>query len=199
VLVLAFCYFCFLEKLHRKYSQNWMKWKPKFLFTWHEDRVQRRDGGEPGGGRTMGWRGLPPGHAGLWCGPLGPLWHRPSSYKFPLLWKPYPPKHLSTKHIASRRSCRPEIGRFQKLFPAPCRRGAGNHHQRPSSSPCLPPEWYVSSPPMDHGSIAVARWLSSPPCASCLDLVSCLSWSRSSLCNSTSASSCERLVVRRED
>jgi hypothetical protein len=23
----------------------------------------------------------------------------------------------------------------------------------------------VSSPPLDHGSIAVARWLSSPPCA----------------------------------
>jgi hypothetical protein len=43
----------------------------------------------------------------------------------------------------------------------------------------------VSSPPLDHGSIAVARWLSSPHCASCLDLVSCLSWSRSSLCNST--------------
>jgi hypothetical protein len=32
----------------------------------------------------------------------------------------------------------------------------------------------VSSPPLDHGSIAVARWLSSPICASCLDLVSCL-------------------------
>jgi hypothetical protein len=61
----------------------------------------------------------------------------------------------------------------------------GNHHRRPSSSPCLPPEWCVSSPPLDHGSIAVARWPSSPPCASCLDLVSCLSWSRLSLCNST--------------
>jgi hypothetical protein len=28
-------------------------------------------------------------------------------------------------------------------------------------------------------------WSSSPPCASCLNLVSCLSWSRSSLCNFT--------------
>jgi hypothetical protein len=60
----------------------------------------------------------------------------------------------------------------------------GNHHWRPSSSPCQPPEWCVSSPPLDHGSIAVPRWLSPPPCASCVDLVSCLSWSRSSLCNS---------------
>jgi hypothetical protein len=36
-----------------------------------------------------------------------------------------------------------------------------------------------------HACPGVARWLSSPPCASCLDLVRCLSWSRSSLCNST--------------
>jgi hypothetical protein len=63
--------------------------------------------------------------------------------------------------------------------------GEGNHHRRPSSSPCQPLEWCVSSPPLDHGSIGVARWLSYPPCASCLDLVSCLSWSRSYLCNST--------------
>jgi hypothetical protein len=27
-----FCYFCVLEKLHEKYSQNWTKQKPKFLF-----------------------------------------------------------------------------------------------------------------------------------------------------------------------
>jgi hypothetical protein len=61
--------------------------------------------------------------------------------------------------------------------------GEGNHRWRTSSSPCLPPEWCVSSLPWT--TVAVARWLSSPPCASCLDPVSCLSWSRSSLCNST--------------
>jgi hypothetical protein len=38
---------------------------------------------------------------------------------------------------------------------------------------------------LDYGSIAVARWLSSPPCASCLDLMSCLTWLRLLLCNST--------------
>jgi hypothetical protein len=27
----------------------------------------------------------------------------------------------------------------------------------PSSSPCQPPKWCVSSPPLDHGSITVAR------------------------------------------
>jgi hypothetical protein len=60
----------------------------------------------------------------------------------------------------------------------------GNHCRRPSSSPsCLRSDVWVVY--LGLGSIAVARWLSSPPCTSCLDLVSCLSWSRSSLCNST--------------
>src|SRR4051812_5422381 len=49
-----------------------------------------------------------------------------------------------------------------------------NHRRRPSSSPCLPPRQCVSSPPWDYGSIAVARWLSSPLCFMLLDLVSCL-------------------------
>jgi hypothetical protein len=31
-----FCCFCVLEKLHRKYSQNWMNQKPKFLFSRYE-------------------------------------------------------------------------------------------------------------------------------------------------------------------
>jgi hypothetical protein len=48
---------------------------------------------------------------------------------------------------------------------------------------CLRSDAWV--PTLGYRSIAVARWLSSPPCASCLDLVSSLSWSRSSLCNST--------------
>jgi hypothetical protein len=32
-------------------------------------------------------------------------------------------RSLFQKHIAIRRRRRPEIGRVQKLFPAPCRRG----------------------------------------------------------------------------
>jgi hypothetical protein len=65
-----FCCFCVSEKLHRKYSRNWTKQKPKFLFFPTRDRVQRRDGGGPEGGRTMRWRGPPPGRARLWFGPL---------------------------------------------------------------------------------------------------------------------------------
>jgi hypothetical protein len=69
-------------------------------------------------------------------------------------------------------------------------------HKRPSILPQnCPTFWDVTTMPasgvicelstLDYESIAVARWMSSPPCASCLDLVSCLSWSRSLLCNST--------------
>jgi hypothetical protein len=63
--------FVFSEKLYRKYSPNWMKQNPKFLFIWHEDGVQRGDGDQPGGGPTIGWRGPTPVHARPWCGPPG--------------------------------------------------------------------------------------------------------------------------------
>jgi hypothetical protein len=36
---------------------------------------------------------------------------------------PKDPDQFSSKHAASRRRCRREIGRIQELFPAPCRRG----------------------------------------------------------------------------
>jgi hypothetical protein len=87
VPVPVFCCFCILEKLYRKYSQNWMKQKPKFLFIWHEDGVQRRDGAEPGGGHTMGWRGLPLAALGPGMAPPGALWHCPSTCKFTSLGK----------------------------------------------------------------------------------------------------------------
>jgi hypothetical protein len=37
---LVFCCFCVSEKLHRKYSRNWTKQKPKFLFFPKRDGVQ---------------------------------------------------------------------------------------------------------------------------------------------------------------
>jgi hypothetical protein len=109
-----------------------------------------------------------------------------------VVWAPGPPSDIALPPINSLRRENPE---GQNTFPRnilqataivdPRSRGsrrssrhpAGeeNHHQRPSSSPCQPPECCVSNPPLDHGSIAVARWSSSPPCASCVDLVNCLS------------------------
>jgi hypothetical protein len=69
----VFCYFCVSEKLHREYSQNWTKQKPKFLFFSTRDEVQSRDGGEPGASHTIGWRGLAPGRATRWWGHLAHL------------------------------------------------------------------------------------------------------------------------------
>jgi hypothetical protein len=63
----CFCCFCISEKLYRKYSQNWMKQKLKFLITWHEDGVQRRVGGGPRGSHTWWWRGPPLGRATRGC------------------------------------------------------------------------------------------------------------------------------------
>jgi hypothetical protein len=140
------------------------------------DGVQSRDGGGPGASHTIGWRGLAPGHATRWWGHWPTSWHRPSTYIFPSMGKPKSPDQFSSKHTSSHRHRRRKIGRVQKLFPARCQRGES------------PPEAFFITMPasgvmceystLDYGSIAVARWLSSPPCASCLDLVSCLSWSR---------------------
>jgi hypothetical protein len=69
----VFCCFCVSEKLHRKYSQNWMKQKSKFLFFSIRDRVQSRYGGEPGARRTIGWRGLLLARATRWWGHLAHL------------------------------------------------------------------------------------------------------------------------------
>jgi hypothetical protein len=167
------CCFCVSEKQHRKYSRNWTKQKPKFLFFPTRDGVQSRDGGGPEGSRTIGWRGPPPGRATRWCGPLvHPL---TSPFRLYILHdeKTLKPKLFSRKNTTRRRHHRCEIGRVQKLFPAPCRRGES------------PPEaFFITMPPsgvmseystLDYGSIAVARWMSSPLYASCLDHVSCLS------------------------
>jgi hypothetical protein len=68
-----FCYFCFSEKLHRKYSWNWTKQKHKFLFFPTRDGVQSRDGGEPGASHTIGWHRPAPGRATRWWGHLAHL------------------------------------------------------------------------------------------------------------------------------
>jgi hypothetical protein len=69
----VFCCFCISEKLYKKYSRNWTKQNPKFLFfpTW--DRVQSRDGEEPGASHTIGWRGQPLAHTTRWWGHLAHL------------------------------------------------------------------------------------------------------------------------------
>jgi hypothetical protein len=102
----VFCCFCVSEKFHRKYSWNWTNQKPKFLFFPTRDGVQSRDGGGPKGSRH-----------------LAHLLASPFCLYILLGEKTLSAHPFSRKHTTSRRCRRREIGRVQKLFPTPCRRG----------------------------------------------------------------------------
>jgi hypothetical protein len=118
-----FCYFCVLEKLHRKYSRNWTKQKPDVQkFTGASREPKRRQRGATGG----------PHPQGAWprAGPCPPVVSptrstsdaAPSPIKTPQWEKPKDPITFP-EYIAICRRRRPEIGRVHKLFPAPYRRG----------------------------------------------------------------------------
>jgi hypothetical protein len=98
----VFWCFCVSENLHRKYSQNWMKQKPKFLFFLTRDRVQIRDGGEPGASHTIGWRGQPLACATRWWGHLAHLL-MPPFHLYILLGE----KTLRTRSIFQKTYCKP--------------------------------------------------------------------------------------------
>jgi hypothetical protein len=83
------------------------------------------------------WCGPPPGCAGAWCGPLVHLLTLPFRLYIPLMGKPkspdqFPRNILQAAAIVDARSG----GSSSSQHPA----REGNHHWRPSSSPCLPPE-----------------------------------------------------------
>jgi hypothetical protein len=104
----VFCCFCFSEKLHRKYSQNWAKPKPVVQIFHGASRTPKRRRS-----RTRGW----PHHQGAWptLGPCRPMVWAPwstsdaaySPIKTPQREKP---KYLITflEHITIRRRRRPE-------------------------------------------------------------------------------------------
>jgi hypothetical protein len=98
----VFCCFCISEKLHRKYSRNWTKQKPKFLFFSTRDGVQSRDEGGPGASHTMGWREPAPGHATRWWGHLAHLLTPPFR-----LYIPLDEKTLRTRSIFYETYCKP--------------------------------------------------------------------------------------------
>jgi hypothetical protein len=123
VPVPVFCYFCVSEKLHRKYSRNWTKQKPNVQILNKASRTPKR--------RRSRARGQPHHRAARPAPAPCPLWVRPpwstsdaapSPIKTPRWEKPKYPINFP-EHIAIHRRRRPEIGRVQKLFPAPCRRG----------------------------------------------------------------------------
>jgi hypothetical protein len=101
VTVSVFWCFGVSEKLYGKYFQNWTKQKPKFLFLPTRDGVQNRDGGGPGTGHTIGWRGPAPGHATRWWGHLAHLLTPPFR-----LYIPLDGKTLKTRSIFHETYCK---------------------------------------------------------------------------------------------
>jgi hypothetical protein len=96
----VFCCFCVSEKLHRKYSRNWTKQKPKFLFFPTRDEVRSWDGGGPGARRTIGWCSPALGHATRWCGRLAHLLTPPFLLYIPL-------DNLKARSIFHETYCKP--------------------------------------------------------------------------------------------
>jgi hypothetical protein len=119
----VFCCFYVSEKLHGKYSRNWTKQKPDVQIFTEASREPKR--------RQRGATRRP--HHRTACPRAGPrpLVVRPpwltfaaasSPIKTPRREKPKDPITFP-EYIAIRRRRRPEIGRVQKLFSAPCHRG----------------------------------------------------------------------------
>jgi hypothetical protein len=117
-----FC-FCVSVKLHRKYSRNWTKQKPNIQKFTKASREPKRkwSGAMRGPHNRAAWPKDRPRPLCVWP-PRSTSDDAPLPIKTPRWEKS---KHLITfpEYIAIRRCRRPEIGRVQKLFPAPCRRG----------------------------------------------------------------------------
>jgi hypothetical protein len=134
----VFCCFFVSEKLHRKYSQNWMKQKPVIQkFTEASREPKRR------------WKGSTcrPHSRAAWPRPWPrPLCVRPprstsddapSPIKTPRREKPKHPINFLETHRDPPAIVDPRSGgsRSSSRYPA----GEGNRHRRSSSLPCLPP------------------------------------------------------------
>jgi hypothetical protein len=98
----AFCCFCVSEKLHRKYSQNWMKQKSNLLFLSKLREDRRWDGGGPQARLTLGWRGLPLARATRGWGQLAHLLTPPFR-----LYIPLDRKNLKARSIFLETYCKP--------------------------------------------------------------------------------------------
>ena len=182
VPVSCFLLFFVSEKLNTKYSQNCTDKNPSsyILVTYTESKEETEGSAEaptpPGG------VGPPPARQHMVWGPQASPRVRSSPIYTSLMENPKHPIIIPWKVLSPPSSStldREGSGALHGTLPERRLSPEG------STSPCLPLEWCVTSSSLDYGSIAVARWLSSPLVPSCLDLVSCLSWSRSSYCNAT--------------
>lgn len=137
------CFLLFLvsEKLHMKYSRNWTKQKPKFLFFPYQ---RRRPGGSRRG--ATGWPGHGQARAHLWPH-LGVVWApwppptpplRPYKLRLGKTLRSSASVHEKSR---SRRHRRNQVSGDRTLFRHPA--GAGNCPRKPSPSTSPP-----SSPPL---------------------------------------------------
>jgi hypothetical protein len=114
-------FLCFRKATHEIFSElDETKAKVPIFPGVSRSPKQRRRG-------TRGWPHHPmvratPGRSMAWCGPLAQSLTPPFHLYIPLDGKPKVPNQFSTKPTVSRRH-RCEIGRVQKLFPAPYWRG----------------------------------------------------------------------------
>jgi hypothetical protein len=133
----VFCYFCVLEKLHRKYSRNWTKQKPNIRkFTKASREPKRRQRGAIGQPHHRVARPAP-GPRPLVVRPPWPTSDAaPSPIKTPRREKP---KYSIIFQNTSRSTAAvdPRLGGSRSSSQHPA--GERNRHRRSSSSPCLPP------------------------------------------------------------
>jgi hypothetical protein len=87
-----------------------------------------------------------PGHG---VGPWSTSWRRPSTYVFPSTGNPKAPITFLRNILKAAIIVDARSGGSRSSSQHPT--GERNHHWRPSSSPCLPPEWCVSSLPWTTG------------------------------------------------
>jgi hypothetical protein len=86
----VFYWFCVLEKLHRKYSRNWMKQKPKVQIFHGASRIPKTRQSQ-----ARGW----PHHQGARPGP-GPHW--------PMVWAPWSTSDAAPSSIKTPRQEKPK-------------------------------------------------------------------------------------------
>jgi hypothetical protein len=120
-------------------------------------RVQSRDRGVPGGGRTAPWCGPPLGHAGGWCGPLvRPLTPPLSSYLKPSEAQTLDQSVFFEKEFCSSAAATDEFQGTEVSVPAPFRDEEVPPEPSPStpsplplspSTPLPPPSSPSTSPP----------------------------------------------------
>jgi hypothetical protein len=128
----------FSEKLHRKYSRIGQNKSRSSYFPRYGTESKAETEGARGRPHPP-WRGLPPGRVRAGCGPLVHLLTSPFRLYILLDEKTlstrliFPENILQAAAVVDARS-----GGSRSSSQHPAREG--NHHQRPSSSPCLPQE-----------------------------------------------------------